>query len=102
MIRMQIAEKGNRQLFRELKAAMRSGALRTFSLEKRGRKVVHARYPGWMNWSYRDGVVSCEVLSPRKPGHEWQFLSAFVGRLADRFPDRIESISIRFSEREAR
>ena len=96
MIRLQIVEASGAKLYGALKSAMRSGELRTFSLQKRGRKVVHQRYPGWMNWSHADDVITCEVLSPRKPGTEWQFLSAFVGRLADRFSDSIESISIEF------
>jgi hypothetical protein len=54
-------------LYKGLVEAMRSGELRTFSVEKRGRKVVHDRYPGWMNWSHSRGVITCEVLSPRKP-----------------------------------
>ena len=97
MIRVEITEKPRRQLYRQLRDGMRSGALRTFTLERRGRRVVHARYPGWMNWSHDDGVITCEVLSPRKPGYEWQLLSAFVGRLADKFADQIESISIQFA-----
>lgn len=102
MIRIRVGEKPNRELFRELRAAMRSGELRTFSLQKRGRKVVHARYPGWMNWSYDQGVITCEVLSPRRPGQEWQFVSAFIGRLADRFAHQIESISIQFPDKKRR
>lgn len=96
MIRLRIVEAPGSKLYGALKSAMRSGELRTFSLQKRGRKVVHQRYPGWMNWSHKGDVITCEVLSPRKPGTEWQFLSAFVGRLADRFSDSIESISIEF------
>jgi hypothetical protein len=94
VIRLLIVEKPGRALFKSLRDAMRSRALRTFSLRQRGRKVVHARHPGWMTWSHEDGVVTCEIKSPRKPGQEWQFLSAFVGRLADKFADRIESITV--------
>ena len=75
---------------------MRSGALQTFSTTKRGRKVSHAKYPGWMNWSVSDGVITCEVLSPRKPGDEWKLLHAFLGRLAARFGQSIVAINIQF------
>ena len=86
---------------------MRSGALQTFSTSKRGRKVSHAKYPGWMNWSISDGVITCEVLSPRKPGDEWKLLHAFLGRLAARFAQSIVAINIQFpkpvsSENDAR
>jgi len=49
-----------------------------------------------MNWSVVDGVINCEVISPRKPGREWQLFSAFLGRLADRYADRIRAINIQF------
>jgi len=79
MIRVQIIERSGSEVFSVLKSAMRVGDLRTFSLQKRERKVVHERYPGWMNWSSSEGVISCEILSPQKPDSEWQFLSALVG-----------------------
>jgi hypothetical protein len=94
MIRVQVLERPGAELFVTLKRAMRGGDLRTFSLEKRGSKVVHQRYPGWMNWSYEHGAITCEILSPRKQAGEWQFLGALVGRLVDKFADRVESIHI--------
>ena len=71
--------------------AMRAGELRTFAATRRGRRIQHKNlsYPGWMNSSVVDGVINCEVISPRKPGREWQFFSAFLGRLADRYADLI-------------
>ena len=77
---------------------MRTGALRTFIAKKRGRKVLHknSAYPGWMNWSMSEGIITCEVLSPNKPGREWQLFSAFLGRLADRYADRIVAINVQF------
>jgi hypothetical protein len=106
MIRVQIIERPGVDLFRALKTAMRTGDLRTFSLEKRGRKVVHERYPGWMNWSCGAGAITCEILSPQKPGSEWQILSALVGRLAHKYADRVESVNIQLAspsiERRAR
>ena len=42
------------------------------------------------------GVVTCEIVSPHKPGQEWKILSSFVGRLADRYGDRIHGIGIQF------
>jgi hypothetical protein len=50
-----------------------------------------------MNWSVLDGIINCEVISPRKPGREWQFFSAFLGRLADRYADQIVAINIQFA-----
>ena len=97
MIRVQILERPGTDLYATLKRAMRSGTLRTFSLAKRGSRVVHQRYPGWMNWSHAQGAITCEILSPRKREGEWQLLSSFVGRLADKFADRVESIHIQLS-----
>ncbi|OGG53581.1 MAG: hypothetical protein A3F84_02680 [Candidatus Handelsmanbacteria bacterium RIFCSPLOWO2_12_FULL_64_10] len=97
-ILIQVVEKPGAGLFRELQQAMRSGHLQTFSLERRGKKVVHtnSNYPGWMNWSHQHGVITGTVLSPNKPGSEWKLLSAFIGRLADRYSDKIVSVSIQF------
>jgi hypothetical protein len=49
-----------------------------------------------MNWSVHDGMINCEVISPRKPGREWQFFSAFIGRLADRYAGDVVAINIQF------
>lgn len=98
MVRLQIVEQEGADLYRTLVDAMRQGQLRTFVVTKRGRKVTHTNeaYPGWMNWSHASGIILCEVLSPHKPGSEWRLLSAFIGRLADKFADRIHSIAIQF------
>jgi hypothetical protein len=98
MIRFQIIERTGAQLHKTLIEAMRSGELRTFIAKKRGRKVLHknSAYPGWMNWSASEGIITCEILSPNKPGREWQLFSAFLGRLADRYADRIVAINIQF------
>jgi hypothetical protein len=100
MIRFQIVERPGADLYRTLLAAMRSGDLRTFYTEKRGRRVLHRSpsTPGWMSWSAHDGVILCEILSPQKAGAEWNLFHAFVGRLADRFADRIHSIQIQFPD----
>lgn len=100
MIRLQIVERHGGNLYRRLIDAMRSGDLRTFTVNRRGKKVTHRNpsYSGWMKWSYAAGVVSCEVISPRKPGTEWRLVSALVGRLADKFADRVHSISIQFPD----
>jgi hypothetical protein len=97
-IRLQVVERPGAGLYRKLKEAMGTGDLKTLIAMKHGRKVVHRTYPGWMNWSHKDGVILCEILSPKKPGHEWQLFSAFVGRLADREAGSIHSISIQFDE----
>jgi len=94
MIRMQIVERPGMDLFRMLKRAMRSGDLRTFSLERGGARVVHNRYPGYMKWLSTDGIIACEIHSPRAPDEEWQLLSAVVGRLSHRFAAYVESIHI--------
>ena len=97
MIRMQIVERPGTKLFNVLKRAMRSGDLRTFSLEKRGTKVVHNRYPGFMSWTHAEGIIACEVRYAKKEAEEWQLLSAVVGRLAHRFPAFVESINIQLT-----
>ena len=97
MIRMQIVERGEAKLFSTLKRAIRSKDLRTFSLEKGGKRVVHVRSPGHMNWITAEGVIACEIRTPRDPGKEWQLLAAVVGRLADRFPALVESINIQLA-----
>jgi len=98
MIRFQIFERTGVNLHKTLVDAMRAGELRTFEATKRGRRIQHKNvlYPGWMNWSAHDGMINCEVISPRKPGREWQFFSAFLGRLADRYADQIVGINIQF------
>ena len=95
---IQIVEQPGAGLFHELQSAMRSGRLKTFMLEKRGKKVVHKStdYPGWMNWSHQHGVITATVLSPNKPGAEWKLLSAFIGRLADKYAHMIVSIALQF------
>ncbi len=100
MIRIQIIERPGADLFRTMLNAMRSGTLRTFFTRKRGRQVFHTSQstPGWMNWTTHDGIILCEVLSPRKPGQEWKFFDAFLGRLADRFATQIHSINIQFCD----
>jgi hypothetical protein len=98
MIRFHIVERPGANLQRVLTAAMRRGELRTFKALKRGRKIEHITYPGWMNWSSADGVISCTVLSPRKPGQEWQLFSAFLGRLAARYADSVVAIEVQFPD----
>ncbi len=100
MIRFQIVEQPDTNLYRTLIGAMRSGELRTFAVTRRGKRVTHRNpnYSGWIKWSYAAGVISCEILSPRKPGTEWRLLSALVGRLADKFADQVHSISIQFPD----
>ncbi|HSD73968.1 MAG TPA: hypothetical protein VLB75_04310 [Steroidobacteraceae bacterium] len=98
MIRFHIVERPGANLQRALTAAMRAGELRTFKALKRGRKIEHITYPGWMNWSSADGVISCTVLSPRKPGQEWQLFSAFLGRLAARYADSVVAIEVQFPD----
>jgi hypothetical protein len=100
MIRFQIIERAGASLYKTLIGAMRKGELRTFEATKRGRRIQHKNlsYPGWMNWSVSDGIINCEVISPHKPGREWQLFSAFVGRLADRYADRIVAINVQFPD----
>lgn len=98
MIRFQIIERPGANLHKTLVDAMRAGELRTFEATRRGRRIQHKNlsYPGWMNWSAHDGMINCEVISPHKPGREWQFFSAFLGRLADRYADAIIGINVQF------
>ena len=69
MIRFQIIERTGANLHKTLVDATRAGELRTFVATRRGRRIQHKNlsYPGWMNWSVVDGVINCEVISPRKP-----------------------------------
>ena len=98
MVTLQITEKPGAHLRQILVKAMRDGDLKTFTAQDRGRKITHVRYPGWMKWTQAHGVILCEIRSPKKPGEEWQLLSAFVGRLAHRFADQVQSIQIQFLE----
>jgi hypothetical protein len=100
MIRFQIIERTGANLHKTLVDAMRTGELRTFEATRRGRRIQHKNlsYPGWMNWSVSDGLINCEIISPHKPGREWQLFSAFLGRLADRYADRIVAINIQFPD----
>lgn len=96
MIRFQIVERPGAELHKVLIGAMRAGDLRTFVARKRGRKVLHKSHPGWMNWTDANGLISCEVISPHKPGGEWHLFSAFLGRLADRYAEHIVAINVQF------
>jgi hypothetical protein len=97
MIRLQIVERSGAKLFSTLKRAIRSKDLRTFSLEKGGNRVVHIRSPGFMNWVEVEGVIACEIKTPKDEGKEWQLLAAVIGRLADRFPAAVEGINIQLA-----
>jgi hypothetical protein len=98
MIRLQIVEKKGAKLHKKLKEAMSTGQLKTFVVQKRGKKVTHTNpnYPGWMNWSSSSGAISCQILSPQKPGEEWKLLSSFLGRLAHKYYKEVHSINIQF------
>ena len=96
MIRLLIIEKSETKLYKKLKEAMFSGELKTFVAQKRGKRIMHRKYPGWMNWSLSSGVIICEILSPQKPGEEWKLFSSFLGRLADKYNKDIHSINIQF------
>ena len=98
MIKLQIVERPGAELRRTLVEAMRSGRLRTFHAAKRGRKITHTTYSGYMNWSDSGGLILCEIKSPQKPGAEWQLLGALVGRLADRYAGLVQSITIQFPD----
>jgi hypothetical protein len=100
MIRLQIVEQNEADLFRTLIRAMRSGDLRTFVAQKRGKRITHRNpnYPGSIHCSHAAGVISCEIVSPRSPGSEWRLLSALVGRLADKFAAGVHTISIQFPD----
>ncbi len=96
MITVQIVEHPDANLYKELLSAMRSGDLRTFSAKDRGKKIVHVSYKGYISWRRDSGVINCKVRYPSNPRMEWQLMHAFLGRLADRYPDWIQSITIQF------
>lgn len=104
MIRLQIVEQNQADLFRTLIRAMRTGDLRTFVAAKRGKKITHRNpnYSGSINCSHSSGVISCEIVSPRSPGNEWRLLSALIGRLADKFADRVHTIGIQFPDAQSK
>ena len=97
MIRLEIVERKGAKLYKRLIEAMRTGDLRTFQVAERGKKVTHVRHPGMMRWKESDGVIA-GTLRGAKGESAWRLLGAFLGRLADKYADRVESISIRFVE----
>ena len=98
MIRFQIMERDEARLYETLVRAMREGQLRTFRVENRGRRVVHVRYPGRITWTHAQGVIDGTVVSPKRQGNEWQIFSALMGRLAQRYAERISGIIVQFPE----
>jgi hypothetical protein len=100
MITLQIVEQPESDLFRELKRAMRSHDLRTFSTQNKGKRITHMTYPGHINWSHDGSVITCVVKNPKNPNTEWQLMHAFLGRLADRYAAYIHSINIQFPDAE--
>lgn len=98
MFRIQIIER-ERGLFKTLKDDMRSGSLRTFMMEKRGTKITHTKSPGWITWKRAYGVIVC-LVHTRKPGSEWQIISQLIGRLADRYADKVVAINVEFPDPE--
>ncbi len=94
MIRLQIVARPGVKLFNLIKRAIRSKDLRTFSLERRGSRVVHVRAPGFMTWMPAEGVIACEIRTPKDENQEWQLLEKVVGRLAARFPAVVESVHV--------
>jgi hypothetical protein len=101
MIRLEIVERKGAKLHKRLIEAMRSGDLRTFTVADRGKKVTHIRHPGQLRWSASDGLI-VGTLRGTKSENGWRLLGAFVGRLADKYADRVDSISIRFVEAASR
>lgn len=102
MIRFQVMERDQAHLYDTLVKAMREGELRTFRVENRGRRVVHVRYPGRINWTHAQGVIDGTVVSPKRQGNEWQIFSALVGRLAQRYAGSISGIIVQFPEESER
>lgn len=98
MITVQIVEQPESNLYRQLLRAMRSGDLRTFQVQNRGKKITHMTYQGYMNWDHSGNVITCVIKNPRKPRVEWQFMHALIGRLADRYAPDIHSINMQFPD----
>ena len=97
MIRLEIIERKGAKLHKRLIDAMRAGDLRTFVVTDRGKKVTHVRHPGLMRWSASEGVIT-GTLRGAKGEDAWQLLGAFLGRIAHKYAEGVESISIRFVE----
>lgn len=70
------------------------GTATTFYRVKEGR-WGHVKYPGWINFETRGGLLIAEVQS-RKKELEWQLLQAFIGYLHRHLGEHIDSISITF------
>lgn len=65
----------------------------TFKRQREGR-LVHTRYPGWINWdSAKGGIIVAEVQS-KKPDAEWQLLQAFIGYVDRHIGQYVQSITI--------
>ena len=98
MTTVEIVEREGSGLYQALRKDMRTGSLRTFSLKDRGRKVIHVSAPGRMTWRHSKGTIRCDIPVLSR-GEAWQFLSHWIGRLADRYSSDILSMSIRFGAR---
>lgn len=97
MIHVQIISRGAADVQAELRAAIEEQRMTTFEIEglRGGLRLRHKRFAGEVRFR-RDGRGGPELVSvrSRRPNEEWQLLSAFIGRLSDRFRDRIAGINI--------
>ena len=96
-IRLQLVERDGTELYKTRIADMRSGKLEMLIVSPDGRKVTHAKFKkARMNLALEHGVVVGEIKCSAGPDG-WKLLQAVVGRLADKYPDRVESVAIQFT-----
>ena len=65
----------------------------TFKRQREGR-LVHAKYPGWINWDLAKGGILVAEVQSKIPDAEWQLLQAFIGYVDRHIGKHIQSISI--------
>jgi hypothetical protein len=97
MVHLQIISRNAADVQAALRSAIEEQRMTTFEIERirGGLRLRHKRFRGEVRFHPTDGPLLVTVRSP-KSNNEWQLLSAFIGRLADRFRDQVSSVSIQF------
>lgn len=60
------------------------------------RRLVHAKYPGWITWDLTKGGILVAEIRSKRIESEWQLLQSFVGYLDRHLGEYIDTISIRY------
>jgi hypothetical protein len=97
VIHLQIISRNSADVQAELREAIEEQRMTTFEIEglRGGLRLRHKRFAGEVRFR-RDGPTGPELVSvrSRQSNEEWQLLSAFIGRLTDRFRGQIAAINI--------